>query len=83
MGKPIVLGVEGESKEIMDLAGSGICIEPGNARQLADAVVSLSEDAELSARLGKNGTRFVAANYDRAVLARRYLDILLKVKRRQ
>ena len=31
MGKPIILGVESESKKIVELAGSGIGIEPGNA----------------------------------------------------
>jgi glycosyltransferase involved in cell wall biosynthesis len=81
MQKPIILGAEGESKEIIEQADAGICIEPSNPRQLADAIVNLSEHRELSTRLGGNGAEFVAANYDRKVLARRLLGILLDVGR--
>jgi len=35
MVKPIVLGVEGESAELVMSSGGGVCIEPENGKDLA------------------------------------------------
>jgi glycosyltransferase involved in cell wall biosynthesis len=42
---PIILGVEGESRDIVEQSGCGLCIEPENAVALAEAVRDLSNDA--------------------------------------
>lgn len=76
MQKPIILGVEGESQEIIEVADSGRCIEPENGRQLADQVVELYENAALCSELGVNGRKHVSEHFDRAVLARRYESLM-------
>jgi len=81
MERPIILGVEGESKEIIEKAKSGLCIEPENHQQLAEAVLRLYNNPELSESLGGNGRRFVKKNFDRDKLAETYLGILQKVHR--
>ncbi len=79
MERPVILGVEGESKGIIEEAGCGICIEPENPRQLADAVLKLFNDPGLAARMGRNGRRRVIAAYNRETLAGSYLGILDRV----
>jgi glycosyltransferase involved in cell wall biosynthesis len=76
MERPVILGVQGECEEIIRQAECGICIEPENAEALADAVVKLQADRQLSRRLGENGRRCVVQNYSRDVLATRYINIL-------
>jgi len=76
MERPIILGVEGESKAIIERGECGLCIEPENETQLADAVLKLYENEKFSKRLGLNGKRFAMDNYDREKLAERYLDLL-------
>jgi len=76
MERPIILGVEGESRAIIEAAGSGLCIEPENARALADAVMRLHDDKMLADRLGKNGRDYVKKFYNREALALIYLDLL-------
>jgi glycosyltransferase involved in cell wall biosynthesis len=76
MGRPIVLGVEGEARALLDEAGGGIGITPQSAEELAAAVKRLADDRELCARLGASGSTFVRENYDRSKLAMRYLDLL-------
>lgn len=78
MRKPIILGVEGESREIIEHAGSGIAIPPEDAEALCDAVIKLS-NAELSKQKGDNGKRFVTEFFDRNKLAERYLTVLESV----
>ncbi len=79
MERPIIHGVEGESKEIIEQAGCGICIEPENERELADAVLTLSKDAGLCQKLSENGKKFVRANYNRDDLAIKYLKLLKEI----
>ena len=76
MRRPMILGVRGEALALMTEAASGIGIEPGNAVELAAAVRHLAADPKLANALGQSGRRFVEANFDRKVLARRYIDIL-------
>jgi glycosyltransferase involved in cell wall biosynthesis len=76
MGCPIVLGVEGEAKALLEEAGAGIAIAPENADELAAAVVRLADNPALRERLGRQGAAHVREYYDRTKLASRYLDLL-------
>ena len=73
---PIVLGVEGEAKALLEAAGAGIAICPEDADALAAVVVKLVDDPALAQRYGKQGLAHVRAHFDRRKLAERYLDIL-------
>ena len=79
MAKPIVLGVEGESADLLLAAQAGICIEPEDADQLVARVLALSNDRELCQRLGRNGRRFVMEHFDRIVLARKLVSVIERV----
>jgi glycosyltransferase involved in cell wall biosynthesis len=73
---PIVLGVEGEAKALLEAAGAGIAITPESAKELAAAVTRLADDKALRERLGRQGAAHVREHYGRAKLAMRYLDLL-------
>jgi glycosyltransferase involved in cell wall biosynthesis len=76
MATPIILGVEGESRELVLEAGGGLTIEPENAAQLAAAVQRLADHPGEASALGQKGYDYVCANFDRRVLATRYVDVL-------
>lgn len=77
MERPLILGVDGECRQIVEAARCGIYIEPENHDELAGAAEALSLDGALVRELGMNGRRFVRSNYDRGILAGKYLDVLL------
>lgn len=79
MERPIILGVEGESAEILRQGNCGICIEPENAKQLARAVLTLYENDNYRNTLGKNGRALIERQYSRDMLAANYLDLLKNV----
>jgi glycosyltransferase involved in cell wall biosynthesis len=79
MEKPVLIGVEGESAEIIAKAGAGICIEPENAPQLADAVLKLARDPAALRSMGAMGRTFVMENFDRHRLAMRYEALIGRV----
>jgi glycosyltransferase involved in cell wall biosynthesis len=75
-GCPIVLGVEGESRGIIERAGCGIPVEPENPEQLAIAVRQLADRPELARAMGAKGRACVEREYDRRVLAARFAGVL-------
>ncbi len=78
MQRPIVLGVRGESQRIIEQSGAGICIEPESGEALAEAVLTLYRSPQLRSEMGEKGREAVEQHYNRAVLARRYLDVMNK-----
>jgi len=76
MAKPIILGVEGESAELIQAAQAGICIQPEHADDLAARALELSENPELCQQLGKNGRKYVIEHFDRTVLARKLTSVI-------
>jgi glycosyltransferase involved in cell wall biosynthesis len=79
MGRPLIIGVDGESRQIVEDGQCGIYIEPENHEELANAVVKLSHDRELLKTMGENGKSYVENNYNREILAEKYLNTLLDV----
>lgn len=79
MRRPIVLGVEGEARALLDEAGAGIGIVPGDPAGLAEAVRRLAGDPALARRLGESGRRRVEEHFDRTRLAERYSAFLAEV----
>jgi glycosyltransferase involved in cell wall biosynthesis len=77
--RPIVLGVEGEARDIVERAGCGIPVEPENPEQLAAAVQHLAECPEAGRAMGAKGLAYVAREYDRKVLAGRLADVFARL----
>lgn len=76
---PIVLGVEGEAKALLEEASAGLAITPENAHELANAVRKLVIEPNTRAKLGANGLAHARENYDRSKQAARYLRLLKEV----
>jgi glycosyltransferase involved in cell wall biosynthesis len=79
MARPVIIGVPGEARRLVERAGAGLAMDPGNAAQLVEAVERLAADPELGRRLGRSGYAYVVAHHDRDRLARDYLDVLSRV----
>jgi glycosyltransferase involved in cell wall biosynthesis len=76
---PIVLGVRGESKQIVEEAGAGIPIPPEDPDALGEAVCRLKENPSLHEEMAENAHEHVQAYYDRKTLARKYAALLREV----
>ncbi len=74
--RPVILGVEGEAKEILLDAGAGIAVPPDDPEALAEAILKLRQHPELARALGANGRRAVREKYSCRQQARAYLELL-------
>jgi glycosyltransferase involved in cell wall biosynthesis len=77
--RPVILGVKGHAQELLERSQGGVCIEPGNAQALFDAVLRLRAQPELCEAFGRNGREFIVQNLSRRRTAEDYLNILQKL----
>jgi glycosyltransferase involved in cell wall biosynthesis len=77
--RPVILGVEGQAREIVESAQAGLCIEPENVDALECAIRKLNSDPALRQRLGDNGREWVVENVSRGKTAGKYLEVLESV----
>ena len=77
--RPVILGVDGQARRILDLAAAGIFVEPQNATALAQAIRKLATNPVLRETLGHNGRRYVVENFSRQQTAKTYLTVLGKI----
>ena len=70
MGKPIILGVDGEARELfIDQGNCGLFYEPENSSALVQCVDKFYNNKPLARELGENGRRYVRENFDRETIA--------------
>lgn len=80
--RPVILGVDGQARQIVEDAGAGLVIEPENAAALVQAVNQLSADRELGVRLGQKGREHILRNFSRGRTAEKYIDVLQSLVRK-
>ena len=78
-GRPVILGVNGQARQVLDKAKAGIFTEPEDPVALTQAVVQLYNDADLRQTLGRNGRQYILENLSREQTAKVYTDVLEKV----
>lgn len=74
--RPVILGVDGQARKILEEAQAGMFVEPENATDLAHAVTQLLADAGSRETLGRNGRRYVLQHFSRKHTARAYMEVL-------
>lgn len=80
MKKMLLLGVEGEAKELfIDQGKSGLFFEPENHIDLKDKILKVIDQPELISRYGEAGNIFVKKNFDRNKIASDFLKELDKL----
>jgi colanic acid biosynthesis glycosyl transferase WcaI len=74
--RPVILGVDGQARQIVEEAEAGIVIEPENAEALVGAIQQLSANPELGTMLGQKGREYILRNVSRAHTAGKYIEVL-------
>ncbi len=77
MHKPILLGVEGQAKEIIDKHKAGISYEPENQDDFLAKLEKISDKSMYDDLI--NGCQSLAVAYNRKTLAKKMLKILTKI----
>ena len=78
MEVPVLLGVEGEAKEMIEHYGAGLCFEPENESEFQICLSTLLQD-EIFYEKCQQGCRLLALDFDRKKLALKMLTVLEQV----
>jgi colanic acid biosynthesis glycosyl transferase WcaI len=74
--RPVILGVDGQARRIMDQAGAGVYVEPENAAALVQVITRLAANPMLRETLGRNGRRHIVEHFSRQQTAKNYIGVL-------
>lgn len=77
--RPVLLSVPAESdaNKIVNEAKCGICVEPENPKEMADAILYLYNNRTLAEKMGKNGRSYVENNFSLEISLKKYEDLLM------
>lgn len=78
MQKPILLGVQGESQDIVEHYKAGICFEPENETDFIAKLSKLKTDIAFY-KTCQNGCNDLAQDFDRVRLAQKFLDVMKNI----
>ena len=76
---PILLGVKGEAKEILEQSKAGITFKPDDVNDLKDKILYLRDNKSELDEMRLKGRDFVKANFDRSKLAEKLEKIIVEV----
>jgi glycosyltransferase involved in cell wall biosynthesis len=82
-GKPAILGVEGEAKEILLASDAGLAVQPEDPGAMVAATLKLRNDRSYCLTLGRNGRQAVMERYLRRTEAAKYFGLLAELSARQ
>jgi len=74
--RPVILGVEGQARAIIEGANAGIAIEPENNGALVEAIHSLKANPEKAWDFGQKGREYILQHFSRSRTAQKYIQIL-------
>ena len=63
--RPTLLAIDGVIRQVVEAAGGGIAVPPGDHAALAEAVRRLHRDREQARAMGRAACQYVAAHFDR------------------
>ena len=74
--RPVILGVDGQARAILEEAHAGLVIEPENSDALVAAIRYLAANPETARDLGRSGRQHIVHRFSRAQTAERYIRVL-------
>jgi glycosyltransferase involved in cell wall biosynthesis len=73
---PILMAIDGVSRELVEEAQCGIYVEPENIDEYDKNIRMYLSDPERVIEEGNNGYEYAKKNFDRSILAKKYLEAI-------
>ncbi|WP_373516009.1 glycosyltransferase family 4 protein [Persicitalea sp.] len=74
--KPVLMVIDGVSRELVEAANAGLFVEPENPADFAKKIRYCLKNPERLPEQGQNGYRYAREHFDREKLALRYLELI-------
>jgi len=80
--KPVLMAIDGVSRQLVEDAKAGSYVEPENTAAYNAIIREYMKDPQRLIREGENGYQFAKANFDRQLLAEKYIKELIEALKR-
>ncbi len=81
--RPIVLGMDGVIRDVVEASGGGVAVPPGDAGAIAQAIRSLSAAPDRGRSMGLRGRQHVSQHFNRDQHAREFRDTMHRVANKE
>lgn len=83
-GRPLLASADVNSDvwKLVEATHCGICVEPEDAEQLAEAILTLYRDPSLRNAMAQQGRQYAEQSYSKQVVVSRYHELLQQIARR-
>ena len=75
-GRPVILAIDGVIRQVVEEAGAGVAVPPGDPAALAQAIGRLADEPKVRSEMGHRGRAYIEANFDRISLADRMVSVM-------
>ncbi len=80
--KPIIIGIDGAARKLVEKAGAGIFAEPENSESIKNAILFFYNNRKMCKIYGDKGYRFVQNQMNRQIMAKKYMEVMENVGKR-
>jgi colanic acid biosynthesis glycosyl transferase WcaI len=81
-GRPVILGVDGQARKVLEQAGGGIFVQPDDPEALSRSIVDIYGSYRRRRLFGANARKFIVENLSRKHTAEVYEEVLEEVSRK-
>lgn len=78
-GRPTILAIDGVIRQVIEAAGGGVFVPPGDDAALADAALALSRDRQSAQKMGRAARAYVSEHFDRRQQARQFVELVQRL----
>ena len=76
--KPVLLAMQGVIRDVIEAAGAGLSMPPGDPTALADGIIYLADHRDEGLAMGARGREYVQQHFDRAIQAQKFAQLIEK-----
>ena len=77
-GRPVILAIDGAIRKVIEEAGAGIFVPPGDSIALAKTIRQLAADPANGKRMGNSGRKYLEQHFNRPMLAAQMEAVLIE-----
>ncbi len=77
--RPTILAINGVIRDVIDRSNGGVYVSPGNAQELANAVLTLSRDSDTCRVMGESARAYVEVHFNREWQAGEFHELLKRL----
>jgi glycosyltransferase involved in cell wall biosynthesis len=78
--RPVILAIDGVIRQVVEEAGAGIAVAPGDPAAIAQAACQMASQPEKSRAMGLSGRKYLEAHFNRQDLAEKLSQLLLDMR---